>query len=759
MSISRRLYEAVRAHIIGLGVKDILPYSAGLISILGVIFTLRFVERYLDPQVQFHIGLGLVVSLFIMGRIKAFQKPPLRLIFIVLAGFITVRYFVWRTTETLIYTGFWDLIAMTTLYMAEVYTFIIHIMGLVINAWPLEHKIIPIKGEPSNYPVVDVFVPTYTESEDIVKTTVVAALQMNYPKDKFRIHILNDGSTVARRAKPELSEEAIRRHISLKRMAEELGVGYFTRETNKSAKAGNINHALNYTDGDLVLILDCDHVPTRDLLLNTVGWFQKDEKLFLVQTPHFFINPTPVEKNVTAVSNISGENDMFYRVIHLGLNAWNSSYFCGSAAVLRRKYLMEVGGISGVSITEDAETSFLLHSRGYNSVYINRPMVCGLSPETFDDYIIQRTRWAQGMMQLMILNNPLIEKGLRMGQRLCYFNSCFFWIFGIPRFIFYIAPAAFLLLGLKVYHAAVPQIFAFALPHIFSTFVAMDFLYGKVRKPFFSEIYESVQSMFLMPAVLSVLVSPLKPTFKITPKGKKQESSYLNPMALTFFVVVILNVAILPMAVVRWINYPEFRDVITITLAWCFYNIFLAMLALGAFWETKQIRQHHRIIAIGQVEVYFIRVKQWVKADIQDMSLTGLGFAGKFPFDVKREDDIIIRAADSYGETYEFEARVQRNIFKGGVTNCGTEYKTSAANYVKAVRFVYGDSQRWLDIWELQTRPVKTSALIYRFLISGIKGTVQSVYYANKAIVLFSAKVAGSGLGIFRNYMRRLVEA
>ena len=66
-----------------------------------------------------------------------------------------------------------------------------------------------------------------------------------------------------------------------------------------------------------------------------------------------------------------------------------------------------------------------LHKRGYKSVYIPRPMVCGLSPETFDDFILQKSRWAQGMAQIFVLSNPLFEKGLSFYQKICYFNSSF----------------------------------------------------------------------------------------------------------------------------------------------------------------------------------------------------------------------------------------------------------------------------------------------------------------------------------------------
>jgi cellulose synthase/poly-beta-1,6-N-acetylglucosamine synthase-like glycosyltransferase len=68
---------------------------------------------------------------------------------------------------------------------------------------------------------------------------------------------------------------------------------------------------------------------------------------------------------------------MFYGIIQRGLDKWNASFFCGSAAVLRRKALNEAGGFSGLSITEDCETALELHSRGWNSVYVDKPLIAG----------------------------------------------------------------------------------------------------------------------------------------------------------------------------------------------------------------------------------------------------------------------------------------------------------------------------------------------------------------------------------------------
>ena len=147
----------------------------------------------------------------------------------------------------------------------------------------------------TTWPTVDIFVPTYSEDPEIVRLTVAAATQIDYPKDRLRIYICDDGGTLAKRAHEEKGLEAWQRRYRLKEIAAEMGVQYITRETNRSAKAGNLNHALVNSRGEFILFLDCDHVPTSEILQRTLGYFLVDSKVFLVQTPHFFVNAAPAE--------------------------------------------------------------------------------------------------------------------------------------------------------------------------------------------------------------------------------------------------------------------------------------------------------------------------------------------------------------------------------------------------------------------------------------------------------------------------------
>ncbi len=690
---------------------------------------------------QMLTGWGGLLVLAVLHRLPMFRLAPWRFLFILLAGFIALRYVLWRTSESMFFTGPADFVAMAALYAAEIYALTIHFLGMFVNLWPLTGRPTLVSPGSATPPIVDVFIPTYNESDEIVRITVIAATQMDYPKDRLRIHICDDGGTVNKRSQPNTMKEAWERHYRLRAMAEELGVNYITRETNQYAKAGNLNHALNHTSGDLILVLDCDHVPTRDMLQHTVGYFLSDPKLFLVQTPHFFINPTPVEKNLAGVGNPNSENDMFYRSIHPSLDFWNASYFCGSAAVLRRSHLMEVGGLRGETITEDAETAFLLHSKGYNSVYVEHPMVCGLSPESYDDYVLQRTRWAQGMVQMFIMNNPLFAPGLTLPQRLCYFNSCLFWFFGLARFTYFIAPAMFLVFELKIFHASGGQIVAFILPFVLSTFILMDFFYGKARQPFFSEIYESVQSMFLIPAVLSVIVNPRKPSFKVTPKGNKQAVEFLNPLATSFLIIILINVLALVIATYKWYYNPILREVLVVTGGWCLYNLYLSLVSLGAFWERRQIRQFHRINVREDINVSFPRLNLSAKAKLTDISLTGIRFEVNVPFALVERELAVIEAPRSRSTVdpdlkYRFEARVMRSVARGGTYSCGAEFSLDKKNYAEAVSFVYGDSDRWLELWDKRSGSGGTTKMLFHFFFMGLKGTMASV-------PLLVAQVAG----------------
>lgn len=687
-----------------------------------LIYLIGLREGHFSAAVQFGAGWGCVAILVLMSLFQKAKLAPWRFIFLLISLYLGLRYMWWRTFETLLYTNLPDFIGMAMLYFAEVYSIVIYLLQLFVNFWPLEREHVAMPANKSTWPTVDIFIPTYTEDEEIVRVTAMAATQIDYPKEKFNIYILDDGGTLARRNDPTKADAAWARRLRLKEIASQLGINYLTRESNRAAKAGNVNHALTKSSGDLILFLDCDHVPTANILQETVGPFITDDKLFLVQTPHFFCNAAPTERSIGGDGPVPDESEMFYRLIHPGLDFWNASYFCGSAALMRRKHLEEIGGVSGTSITEDAETALELHRLGYRSRYVTKPLVCGLATGTYSDYILQHTRWAQGSVQIMMLHNPLFASGLTFAQRLCYLNACLFWFFGIARIIYFISPAAFLVFGLSIYHAAAPQIVAYSMPHMVATILVSGFLFGRTRRAFFSEIYESIQSVFLMPAVLSAVRHPHKPSFKVTPKSVGLEHAQLNALSFFFFAIFVVNFLAVQAGILRFWTQPLYRDVIIVTLIWGIYNVFLSLWSLGALWEKRQARTQHRLMVVGKTMVQFPRVQQRVEVELIDLSLAGIGFSGKFDFDIKDRERVIIEAASADGLISYFESEIMRGIAREDITVCGAKFMAPLQTFPDIVHYVYGDSGRWEDVWKARERKVKQTRIMSQLIVMGLRG-------------------------------------
>jgi cellulose synthase (UDP-forming) len=688
--------------------------------ILAYMVNLR--EAHFPELLQVAAGWSCVAVLIAMNRFAFMRRPPWRYAFVLLAGFLALRYIWWRTFETLIFTDYAGFVGMAALYIAELYSLALFFLSLFVNLSPLERDPVPLPDDRSSWPTVDIFIPTYTEDPEIVRLTALAATQIDYPKDKLRIHILDDGGTLARRNDPALGEAAWRRRHQLVAIARALGAQYLTRESNRHAKAGNLNHALAHSSGELVLFLDCDHVPTADILRETVGHFLRDRGLFLVQTPHFFANAAPAERSFGGGAPVPDESEMFYRVIHPGLDTWNASYFCGSAAIMRRTALEEIGGVRGQSITEDAETAFELHRRGWRSVFVKRPMVCGLAPDAYADYALQHTRWAQGMVQIFLLHNPILCRGLTLAQRLCYVSICLFWFFGVMRIVYFLAPAGFLVFGLSIYHASGMQVLAYALPYVIANFVVADFLFGRTRRPFISEIYESIQSVFLAPAVLSTLRHPRRPTFRVTPKGRGLEEEHLSALSFFFFGILVLNTAAAALGLARIWLQPEFRETIYVTLAWSLYNVYLCVVSLGALWEKRQARRHHRLVVRGEAMVQFPRVRKRLSVELVDLSLSGIGFVAAFDFDVKDRERVVIEAAGADGLVSYFEAEVKRSGERGGRTLCGAHFVMPPQTFPDIVHYVYVDSGRWIEVWEARAQAVPLRAVFGTLTTTGLRG-------------------------------------
>lgn len=677
-----------------------------LITAFLLITMFSLIVMPMSAEQQYIFGIINILLLFVVGFKKS-KKRLLTMVFISLL--MSTRYLYWRATNTLNFNTTIEAVLGSGLFMAEIYSWVILVLGYFQTSWPLNRKIAPLPKDISQWPTVDIYIPTYNESLDVVRDTVLAAQAIDYPQDKMKVYILDDGSR----------EE-------FKQFAGDVGVTYIEREVHDHAKAGNLNHAMGLTDGELICVFDCDHISTRIFLQATVGSFLEDPKLALIQTPHYFYSPDPFERNLSEAKDAPHEGALFYGPVQRGNDNWNATFFCGSCAVMRRSALEEIGGIAVETVTEDAHTALKLQRLGWNSAFIDIPLAAGLATERLALHVNQRIRWARGMTQIFRVDNPMLGRGLTFPQRLCYLNAMLHFQYGLPRIIFLTAPLLFMLFNLNIIASSASMIFAYALPHLIMSVYVNSKNIGKYRYSFWGEIYETVMAFSLVLPTLLSLVSPKLGKFNVTDKGDLLDKSYMDYLTVRpLIITALLLITGISWVVIRYL-LNDFQGidplVIVLNLTWATYSLFIILASIAVGKETRQIRKHTRINAALPITLYFDDGAK-LSTTTEDISMGGVRIA------VNKMAEFRQRNVTS------ITLNVQRDEVSVPVEIVSLENNQLRLEYLpinlnirrKLVRIIFGRADAWIHQADYKDKPFKELAGITRCIFELFFGRRQKV--------------------------------
>lgn len=552
-----------------------------LVLVLAAVLGWFVMTTYLDLVQQAVFAVLVFAAAFVLNRSS--QSRLITLVMMSISVAVSLRYMYWRVTQTLGFDSWLDAGFGYGLLLAEFYALTVFMLSYFQSAWPLHRKPVMLPADTALWPSVDVYVPTYNESLSVVRQTVLAALSMDWPADRINVYVLDDGR------RPEFRDFCAR-----------VRVGYLTREDNRHAKAGNINAALPRTDGEYIAVFDCDHVPTRSFLQVCMGWFLKDPKLAMLQTPHVFFSPDPLENNLEVFHNVPNEGQLFYGLTQDGNDLWNATFYCGSCAVLRREHLLAVGGMAVESVTEDALTALKMNKLGLNTAYLAIPQAAGLATENLSRHINQRIRWARGMAQIFRRYNPLFSKGLTVSQRICYASAALHFFYSLPRLVFLTAPLAYLFFGARVFDASALMVVVYAAPHILHAQLTNYRIQGKFRHSFWNEVYESVLAWYLMRPTLAAVINPATPVFNVTAKGGTSDHAYFDwHLARPYIVLLLLNMIGMIAGVVMLaqnVNDAGVFQTILLNMGWTFLNLVVCSASVAVAGERRQIRSSPRVL-------------------------------------------------------------------------------------------------------------------------------------------------------------------
>ena len=229
-----------------------------------------------------------------------------------------------------------------------------------------------------DWPMVTVQIPTF--NEPVALRCAEKCLQFDYPKNKLQI-IIGDDSNDKKVSK--MIDRFAKKHSRVK---------VTRRGSNIGFKAGNLNHMLKHSDGEIIVIFDSDFVPPKNFLKKVIPPFLEDEKIGCVQVKWNYLNLTQ-----NKISKLASTILMVYHHILAVINDKNGvSLLFGSAEAVRKDLILKLGGWQEGSLTEDVEFSLRLLKHGYKTVYLKDFEVPGEVPFTLRGLFKQQKRWAYG---------------------------------------------------------------------------------------------------------------------------------------------------------------------------------------------------------------------------------------------------------------------------------------------------------------------------------------------------------------------------
>ena len=522
-TIQPRIATIFLLGIILLGAIISLLWAAGLGQINDIFLYLNFLQEQPPMWVEAPMVMGrfllaptiiLFLFVFVITKISSEPRSWSRFIVVAILLILTVRYILWRSLSSLNLSNPLDGTFSISLFILEMFALFSSSLQLFlmlkVRNRQREADILSAEVIDGTFkPTVDIFIPTYDEPEFILRRTVIGCQAIDYePKT---IYLLDDTR---------------RSHIA--ELAQELGCEYLTRSDNNHAKAGNINHAIPLTDGELIAIFDADFIPTRNFLQRTLGFF-KDDNLALVQTPQSFYNTDPIARNLGLEDVLTPEEEVFYRQLQPIKDGAGSVVCSGTSFIVRRKALESIGGFVTDSLSEDYFTGIRLSAQGYRLAYLDEKLSAGLAAENISAHATQRLRWARGTLQaFFIKSNPLTIPGLNPLQRLAHLEGLLHWFTSISSVFFLLMPLAYAFLKVIPIRATTDEFLFFFVPYYITQLTVFSWLNYRSRSAILSGIYGLVLAFPLAATVIQVMLNPFSQGFKVTPKGTKSDRFSFN---------------------------------------------------------------------------------------------------------------------------------------------------------------------------------------------------------------------------------------
>ncbi len=254
---------------------------------------------------------------------------------------------------------------------------------------------------PTTLPIVTIQLPMYNEKY-VVKRLIDAVCQMDYPRDKLQIQVLDDSD--------DDTVDLIRSIVKEYRF-KGFDIVHVQRKDRIGYKAGALKEGIKYAKGEFVAIFDADFIPPTWFLKSAIGHFYADSKLGLVQCKWGHVNEnysTLTEAQAVLLDLHFLIEQKAKSLTHLYMN------FNGTAGIWRTSCINEAGGWHTSTLVEDLDLSYRVQMKGWRCLFLEDVVVDAELPVQMNAAKRQQFRWAKGSIQvaLKLLTDVMLRRNI-----------------------------------------------------------------------------------------------------------------------------------------------------------------------------------------------------------------------------------------------------------------------------------------------------------------------------------------------------------
>ncbi|MEP2027043.1 MAG: cellulose synthase family protein [Reichenbachiella sp.] len=231
-------------------------------------------------------------------------------------------------------------------------------------------------------PVVTIQLPIFNEKY-VAERLIDCIVKLDYPIDKLEIQVLDDSI--------DETVEIIKKKVSLYQ-SQGFDIHHIQRKDRKGFKAGALAYGTSFCKGEFTAIFDSDFLPNEGFLKNTVGYFVND-KIGMVQTRWGHVN-----KNYSILTEMQAFGlDAHFTVEQGGRNRSGSFInFNGTAGIWRKSCVLDAGGWSADTLTEDLDLSYRAQLKGWQFQFDESIESPAELPVIMSAIKSQQYRWNKG---------------------------------------------------------------------------------------------------------------------------------------------------------------------------------------------------------------------------------------------------------------------------------------------------------------------------------------------------------------------------